>query len=85
MMKAIALVLTLLATPAAAASYCTSKSDGTPRIQKQAGQSCPSGYFASGDCCEAFHKDAKGAVPKIEGKSCTSGTYASGGFCESFR
>lgn len=65
-------------------SYCTTKSDGTRRIQKVEGKTCPSGYFSTGDCCEAF-KDAKDAIPKIDGKSCPSGTYASGGSCVNLR
>jgi hypothetical protein len=72
----------LLPTAAAAESYCLPK-NGKARIEKRG--TCPSGYFASGDCCEAFHADTKAAIPRIQGKACPSGTYASGGACVSFR
>jgi hypothetical protein len=64
--------------------YCTPKSDGTDRIAKT-GSSCPSGYFASGNCCEAFHKDTPRAFPKLKGEPCPSGTFAGGHACKAFR
>jgi hypothetical protein len=65
-----------------AASYCLPK-NGKDRIAKQG--ICASGYFASGDCCEAFHTDTPRAFHRIEGKACSSGSFASGGACKSFR
>ena len=80
---AIALSLVIVAMiPAGAASYCLPK-NGKDRISKAG--TCPAGYFASGDCCEAFHADTKKAFPKIEGKACPSGSYVSGGSCVTLR
>jgi hypothetical protein len=79
------IVLIVGITTAQAQSYCTPKSDGTPRITKTPGRSCPDGYFATGDCCEGLRQNAKPAMPKIPGKSCPSGYYVSGGSCVSYR
>ncbi len=68
--------------PAGAASYCLPK-NGKDRIAKTG--TCPAGYFASGDCCEAFKSTTKKAFPKIEGKACPSGSYVSGGSCVTLR
>lgn len=54
-------------------------------IRKEKGQTCPTGYYASGsDFCAPFN-DAKPAVARRKGESCPSGTYTSGGGCVSFR
>jgi hypothetical protein len=83
-MKSLVLAIVLLACPAHAASdYCVPKADGTPRIPKTG--TCPSGYFSSGKCCEAFRNDTQHAMPKIPGKACPSGYYASGDSCVAFR
>jgi hypothetical protein len=79
------LIALLISAPAIAQDYCRPTSSGKDRFPKTQGQSCPSGYFASGSCCEAFRRDEPQAFPKIEGKACPSGTYASGGSCKSFR
>jgi hypothetical protein len=55
--------------------HSASESDGTPRIPKTG--TCPSGYFSSGKCCEAFRKETPHALPKIPGRACPSGYYAS--------
>jgi hypothetical protein len=79
---AIAFALVIVAVvPAVAASYCLPK-NGKDRIAKTG--TCPSGYFASGDCCEAFATDTKKAFPKQIGKACPSGSYVSGSACVSF-
>lgn len=79
---AVALALVIAASPAGAAGYCVPK-NGKDRITKTG--FCPSGYFASGNCCEAFHADTKKAFPKLPGKACPSGSYVSGGSCVSLR
>jgi hypothetical protein len=85
MTKIIMVIAMLVASPALAESpYCTAKADGTDRIQKT-GSTCPSGYFASGNCCEALHRDEPKAFPKIKGAPCPSGTFASGDNCKTFR
>lgn len=83
-MKAIIIFLALLISSGAVAqTYCRPTSDGKNRIPKTG--FCPSGYFASGNCCEAYRRDSKDAFPKLPGKACPSGTYVSGGSCVSFR
>ncbi|CAH1691726.1 conserved exported hypothetical protein [Hyphomicrobiales bacterium] len=82
MLKLTILVALLLPGPVVAASYCLPK-NGKDRIAKTG--ICPTGYFASADCCEAFRDDAKRAVPKIEGKACPSGFFRSQAYCVSFR
>jgi hypothetical protein len=67
----------------AAGPYCAPKSDGTPRIPKTG--TCPSGYFSSGNCCEAFRPNTPNAMPKIKGAACPSGYRASGDSCVAFR
>jgi hypothetical protein len=57
---------------------------GAMPIRKEKGQTCPTGYYASGDFCAPF-KDAKPAVARRKGESCPTGTYASSGGCVSFR
>lgn len=84
-MKIVVFAVALFATPAFGAGYCTTTPDGKARIPKTAGKTCPSGYFSTGDCCEAFHRNTPAAIQKIPGKACPSGTYASGGSCASFR
>lgn len=66
-----------------AAGYCRPTSAGKDRIIKTG--TCPTGYFASGGCCEAFHRETKQAFPRLPGKACPAGSYASGGACVSFR
>jgi hypothetical protein len=85
-MKSILVIaLAALVTPALAESpYCTPKTDGMDRITKT-GSSCPTGYFASGNCCEALHRDTPKAFPKYKGASCPYGTFTSGHYCERFR
>lgn len=68
----------------AASPYCLPKRDGTDRIVK-VGSVCPTGYFATGNCCEAFHRDAPRAIPKIKGTACPAGYFASGQACKAFR
>lgn len=75
----------LFAPPAGATDYCRPKADGTHRMVKADGRACPSGYFASGRCCEAFRRDQPQAFPRVEGRACPSGTHASGGACLPFR
>lgn len=82
-MRLLVILATLLATSVAEASYCRKGANGKPRIERTG--TCPTGYFASGDCCEAFLLDAKEAFPRKEGKTCPTGFYASGGACVSFR
>lgn len=79
------IVVAALATfsTSAVADYCRPTADGKNRIPKTG--FCPSGYFASGNCCEAYHRSTKDAFPKIPGKACPSGTYVSGGSCVSQR
>jgi hypothetical protein len=85
MTKVIAVIAMLVTTSALAESpYCRPKADGTNRIPKT-GSTCPTGYFASGPCCEALHRDTPNAVPKIQGAPCPSGTFRSGDFCKDFR
>jgi hypothetical protein len=85
MTKFIAVIAMLVTTSALAESpYCNPKSDGTDWIAK-IGSSCPSGYFASGNCCEALHKGSPKAFPRIKGAPCSSGTFASGDSCKAFR
>lgn len=76
--------LTLIPLSARAEDYCRPTSDGKSRIEKT-GKFCPTGYFSSGNCCEAFHNDTPTAFPKIEGKACPSGTFRSGSACKAFR
>ena len=71
-----------LASSLAESPYCLPRQDGTDRIQKT-GSTCPVGYFSSGRCCEALHKDSPKAFPKIKGAACPSGTFASGDSCVS--
>ena len=79
------LALAILATPAMAESpYCIPKPDGTYRFRKS-GSSCPVGYFATGPCCEALHRDAPQAVPKINSTACPAGRFASGDACVTLR
>lgn len=69
---------------AQAAGYCRPTPDGKDRIVRAG--TCPTGYFASGACCEAFHRETKKAFPKVPGKACPAGSYASGSSsCVSFR
>lgn len=58
--------------------------EGYP-IRKLHGQSCPTGYYASGSSFCAPFRDATPAVPKRRGETCPTGTYASGGACVAFR
>lgn len=67
-----------------ASPYCLPKADGTDRIIKT-GSVCPTGYFSTGNCCEAFHRDAPRAIPKIKGAACPTGYFASGESCKAFR
>ena len=60
------------------------QAEGYP-IRKMQGQSCPTGYFASGSSFCAPFRDAAPAVPKRRGETCPTGMYASGGACVSFR
>jgi hypothetical protein len=84
MKTAIILGMVMLATPALSESpYCMPKADGTNRLPKT-GSSCPTGYFATGRCCEALHKDTPFAMPKIKGAACPSGTFQSGDACKRF-
>ena len=83
-MLRILFAVVISATPLAgqASDYCRPK-NGKDRIAKTG--FCPSGYFASGNCCEAYHRDTKSAFPKLPGKACPSGSYVSGGSCVSHR
>lgn len=78
----IAVVVASTLKSLASSPYCTPK-NGRDRIQKAG--ACPTGYFASGDCCEALHKETPNAIPKIRGAACPSGYFASGGSCKAFR
>jgi hypothetical protein len=78
------MALTVSTSAYAESPYCIPKADGTDRIQKS-GTTCPVGYFASGHCCEALHKDAPRAFPKIKGATCPSGTFTSSGYCKEYR
>jgi hypothetical protein len=73
----------MTATTAAAGPYCVPKPNGIVRIPKTG--SCPTGYFASGNCCEALHDTTTRAMPKIKGAACPSGYFASGGACKALR
>jgi hypothetical protein len=44
--------LTLAESAKAESPYCLPKADGTDRIQRTR-SICPTGYFATGNCCEA--------------------------------
>jgi hypothetical protein len=79
----IVMVLSVLPAAAWAGPYCVPHS-GKDRINK-IGATCPTGYFASGNCCEALHKDTPTAIPKIKGAACPSGYFASGDACKAFR
>lgn len=70
--------LTLAESAKAESPYCLPKAGGADRIQR-VGSSCAVGYFATGQCCEALHRDTKKAVPKIKGAACPSGWFASSG------
>jgi hypothetical protein len=83
-LSTVAIAIALSNAAFADSPYCTPKADGTDRIYKT-GSSCPTGYFASGKCCEAFHRNAPKALPKIKGAACPSGTFASGDSCEAFQ
>lgn len=73
-----------LSGAAGASGYCRPTSDGKDRLAKSG--TCPTGYFASGGCCEAFRVETKQAFPKVPGKACPAGSYASGSSsCVSFR
>ncbi len=72
----------MMPATAQAASYCLPK-NGKDRIAKAG--TCPTGYFTSGECCEAFRTDTKRAIHKINGKACPSGFYTSQAYCVSFR
>lgn len=80
---AAALVLSFTASAIAETRYPTPTRDGKERIKRTG--ACPTGYFASGDKCEAFHKDTPRAYPYIPGTSCPSGTFRSGDVCKAFR
>jgi hypothetical protein len=83
MIRIAAAVLLLASSPVLASPYCL-PTNGRDRIAKT-GSACPTGYFATGDCCEAVHADTKRAFPKIKGAACPSGTFASAGnYCVSF-
>ena len=83
-MRLIVLAAVLVSVPALAqADYCRPTADGKNRFPKTG--FCPSGYFASGKCCEAYHRNTKDAFPKKDGKACPSGSYVSGGSCISHR
>jgi hypothetical protein len=73
----------VLATGPAVAETCRRTADGKARIPRTG--TCPSGYFASGGCCEAFRATTPEAFPRGPDRSCPSGTFASGGSCKSFR
>ena len=76
-------LMIVLSTPAMATSpYCVPK-NGRDRIAKTG--SCPTGYFASGNCCEALHDNTPRAMPKIQGAACPSGYFSSGGSCKAIR
>jgi hypothetical protein len=75
--------LVVPSTALAESPYCMPK-NGKHRFPKT-GSTCPTGYFASGRCCEAFHVDTPDAVPMIDGKACPPGTFRSGGACKAFR
>ena len=80
----IAMTFAITTSALAESPYCIPKADGTNRFQKT-GSSCPTGYFASGRCCEALHKDSPYAMPKIRGAACPAGFFESGGSCEKLR
>ena len=71
------------ATALAESPYCMPK-DGVHRFPKT-GSTCPTGYLASGPCCEALHADTPYATPKIDGAPFPSGTFKSGDACKSFQ
>jgi hypothetical protein len=75
-----ALTLAMAESAKAESPYCLPKADGTDRIQRS-GSICPTGYFATGNCCEALHRDTRKAVPKIKGAACPSGWFSSGSAC----
>ncbi len=81
-MRSLVFMFVLLTTaPAMAATYCLPK-NGKDRIAKAG--TCPSGYFASGDCCEAFRAETKRAFPK-QGSTCPPGSFSSSNYCVGFR
>lgn len=83
-LSTVAIAIAIANAAFADSPYCTRKADGTDRIYKT-GSSCPTGYFASGRCCEALHKDTPKAFPKIKGAACPPGTFTSGDSCKAFR
>ncbi|AOG03396.1 hypothetical protein BSY19_4841 (plasmid) [Bosea sp. RAC05] len=76
-------VVLLVAASAVAAQgiYCLPK-NGKDRIVRVG--TCPTGYFASGECCEAFRSESRRAFPK-QGSTCPSGSFASASYCVEFR
>ncbi len=78
-----AIAVTIVSSSALAESpYCVPK-NGRDRIPKTG--TCPTGYFGSGNCCEAFRSDEPRAMPKIDGAACPSGYFSSGGSCKALR
>lgn len=75
----VAFALIASASHAGAAEYCIRNLKNKDRIEKNG--VCPTGYFSSGECCEAFHEDTKRAAHKVDGRPCPSGSYASQNYC----
>lgn len=52
--------------------------------RKPHGETCGTGYYASGSFCAPF-RDAKPAFAKRAGETCPTGFYSSGSSCVAFR
>jgi hypothetical protein len=87
MMKLIVAILALamLMAPAMGeAVSCLPKPNGVHRFPKTSG-SCPTGYFSTGQCCEALRPDTPSATSTLRRPTCPAGMFASGGMCKRFR
>ena len=77
--------LQLAGTGIAAALLAAFGTPANAQVVQKIGNSCPSGYFPSGNFCKGF-PNAKHAIPNPGGGGCPSGYFPSGGnYCVSFK